>query len=499
MEQLASEIFRYLKIVGKRRYLFIGVSLAMMTLFIGGSYLITPKYKADSTVFIESNVINSLVKGLAVTPEMTDRIRVLKYALLSRDTISKVVRALRPDPISKTRLQELVADLQQRTEIRVNGNDLFTVSVTDRDPHFAQNYINTLISTYVSDSLTGKRNETAGANKFLNQQLEQFKQKLDQAEDNIIAFRKSQGVFLAADEKTLLDNVADYRKQIEEIDLKVTELNARKKELQSQFKTLKPTVAVVSKNSETSIPQLEARLSQLLVSYTENYPEVVKVRNDLSELKKNLAKDGQSDSVHELETINPVYQKTQQGIFDTEAEISALQGKKTTLLRLMKQREDELKQVPESQKKLAALIQERDSYRKINDDLMMRLSQSEVSKQMEIGDKAKTFRVVDAALLPIAPVSPNMSRMILLSILAGLGCGVVAALLRENLDHSVKDVLELRDLGLEVLAVVPGIIDERLVSLRKRKDRFLYGLSGLYFCGVLGLLVLELFRRLELK
>jgi len=120
------------------------------------------------------------------------------------------------------------------------------------------------------------------------------------------------------------------------------------------------------------------------------------------------------------------------------------------------------------------------------------LSQSEVSKQMEIGNKSATFRIVDPALFPETPVSPNMVNMILLAIVAGLGCGLGVVILLDLADSSLKNPHQLEALGVKVLACIPNI-DDGITSVRVHKtDVLVYSLSSLYYAAILALLTSEL-------
>ena len=188
---------------------------------------------------------------------------------------------------------------------------------------------------------------------------------------------------------------------------------------------------------------------------------------------------------------NPAYQELQQKIYDVNAEISAMEGRAQTVHSFLREREAQLKRVPENSKQLALLIQDRDSLKKVHEELLARLSQSEVSKQMGVWAQGATFRVVDPALMPTIPVAPDMVRMILLAIVIGLGSGFGVVLLADNLDTRVKDLGQIRDIGVPVLAVVPGIVDERQTHQRKLRDMLIYALSAVYLSGVLALLVYE--------
>jgi polysaccharide chain length determinant protein (PEP-CTERM system associated) len=490
----------YLSMVVRRTALVVYVAIAVMTLVLIVGYNLPKKYNADSTVFIEKNVLNTLVKGIAFTPEMGDRIRVLKYALLSRDMISKVLEEMDADVFAKdnSAVQEFISSLQSRTNIKVKDEDLFIVSITDKDPKFAQDYINTLVQKYVEENISAKREESYGANRFLDEQLEIFKVKLDKAEDAIIEFRKRMGIYLSIDEKTIMEDIRQYRRAMEEIDLNLDSLNAKKKHLKVQLKSIEPTVTLFSeKQKEDRIANLERRVRELLVTYTKNYPEVLKVEAEIQALRSRTTPEKNAgDGETEFRSANPVFQEVTQKFLETETEVSSMLGRRARFQEMIREREAELRSAPESKKELAVLTQERDSARKIFEEMQMRVNQSEVSKQMEIGDKATTFRIVDPAIFPTKPTFPDKIQLILFALVAGLGAGVGCVLLLENLDGSIKDVDQIQGMGLQLLGVIP-VIPCAIEDRRRRKGVFWACATGsVYLCGIFGLLAYETIKRL---
>ena len=57
--------------------------------------------------------------------------------------------------------------------VRVSDHGI-TVMLIDPDPAFAQNFINKLVGKYVEENISAKRDETYGANRFLDEQLVLF-------------------------------------------------------------------------------------------------------------------------------------------------------------------------------------------------------------------------------------------------------------------------------------------------------------------------------------
>ncbi len=502
METNNNELLKMLRLVQYRKGLFVAVALLITSVVIGYSFSIPKKFRADSTVFIEKNVITNLVKGLAVSPEMGDRIRVLKYALLSREIVSRVLDDVDAERVygGDAEKQDLISELQRRTRIQIKSNGgLFIVSLIDQDPQFAKDYINTLIRTYVEENIFAKREESYGANRFLDEQIALFKNKLDLTEDAIIQFRRSHDVYLGNDESSQVASIKGYLRQIDQIELEIITLAAKRQLLEKQLKGLDPTVALFSeKRRSDSIALLDKQLQNLLLTYTDNYPEVVQLKAEIEILRRQREAGGeQEDLTSEMKGVNPLHQETMQEKLAVEAEVSSLRAKKGKLQQMVQEREEALRDVPEKKKELDRLTQERDSARKIYEELLLRLGQSEVSKQMEIGDKSTTFRIVDPAILPKVPVSPNMVRMILLAIAAGLGGGFGVVMLLEKSDGTIKDVIDLKTYGVRVLAQIPSIADQQTVQRRKRRDLYIYLTAACYGLAVLALFAYESLYRLK--
>jgi polysaccharide chain length determinant protein (PEP-CTERM system associated) len=495
------EIIRYLKAFYRHRYLFTIVSLLVMTAIGVYGFTLPKRYKADTTVFIERNVIDNLVKGIAVTPDINDRIRVLRYAILSRDIITKTLEDVGSEIFTKPEAdqQKYISKLIERVNLQIRGKELFTLSLVDSDPVFAQKFVNTLVGKYVEENISAKRDETYGANRFLEEQIELFKIKLQSAEDKIIEFRKNNGVYFSVDESATLASIRELETEIESIDLTRETLEARKAQIQKQLRSIPETIDMVSQSAEGSrLVEMENQLSALMLRYTENYPGVIRLKAEIESLKTNLkepnSEEGNSEKTR-LTSLNPLYQDLQSQVFEIDAELSSLAARKTNMQKTISKRAKEIQEVPVARKELGILVQERDSLRAIYNNLLGRKGQSEVSKQMEIGNKTATFRIVDAAMLPKVPISPNLLKILLLAIAGGIGSGIGLIYLLENMDGRVRDANFIGDLGVEVLAVVPNLTEPVLVRKARRNEMFFLFFSGVYLFSFVGVFIYEIYLR----
>ncbi|MDH4099360.1 MAG: chain length-determining protein [Nitrospirota bacterium] len=515
MEESTVEFQKYLKMIIKRRRLFIVLSLCIMTVIVWGSYLLPKKYEASSTIFVESNVIKELVKGIAITPEMGDRVKIVGYTLMSRGLVAETLKALDIDAQKKTTadFEKAITDFQSRTNIELKlKENIFMVSLQDENPRIARDYINTLVSKYVEMNVAAKKEEAFGASTFLDEQVAQAKANLDRVEQEIIEYRKLKGVYIAKDETSILGEIRTYNGQIEQIRMRRNELAALKASLGKQLKGEEPMIPVFTSGrtgsvegrgpmtaKDRQIAQLEERLKQLLVRFTDNYPEVVKLKTEIEVLKrqkKSATDSGDTDdasSEESLSTVNPTYQQLKDKYLAAESELSALDANQSHLAGLIRQREADLRSLPTEKKRLIELENDRNAQKTVYDQLKIRLEQSQISKQMEVSDKSTTFRIVDPAVLSQKPVSPNRIMLILMGIVVGLGGGFGIIFLMDFFRSSFKDVQSVKDLGLPVLAVIPRMVDQVVLLQEAKKDKVLYAAAaGCFLVLVCVPLVLEL-------
>ncbi|MEF9427434.1 MAG: hypothetical protein L0956_09820 [Candidatus Mariimomonas ferrooxydans] len=176
-------------------------------------------------------------------------------------------------------------------------------------------------------------------------------------------------------------------------------------------------------------------------------------------------------------------------------ESSGIEVRGKYLKRLINTKKQYLEEIPAEKKKLADLEREKETNTGIYEKLILRLGQSEVSKQMEVHDKGATFRIVDPAILPTKPISPNRVKIILFSIFAGIAGAFGFVLLLDNMDTSVKTVDVLKTLKLPVLAIIPSIYTKDELKSQREKDIRLYAFAGIFMLCVLGVLAIEFLKR----
>lgn len=464
-----SDYKRYLALAMRNKKLCIVTALVIMTVVTIASYVIPNKYEAKSTVFVEKSVISELLKGLTVTPSAEDKIKVLTYALNSRTLITKVVEELDMKKGGDAELERLIKSLQDHTQIKIKDKEgLFVISFQDKNPKLARDYVNALVRRYIDENTSSKREESYGATKFLSEQLTTFREKLLKSEDEANAYKRGTGAVATMDPSSLLKDINDSQQRADELKIK-----------QAQTETL---IAGLGKaNSvQPNLSALQKRLQELQLQYTDNYPEIIRLKDDIRALEDQ-KKSGHGAS---RPADSPEYDRL-------ASELRALRQAEANLRANIARNRGLLQSIPAAKAHLDSLEREKQSQKALYESMLARQGQSEVSKQMEVQDKSTVFRVVDPAVLPIKPVSPNRVKLILMGILAGIGGGLGLVILKDQMDDSVKNVDMAKSFGLPVLAIIPRIEDPAAAALQASRDRRLYVVAGLYLMIILSVLALE--------
>jgi polysaccharide chain length determinant protein (PEP-CTERM system associated) len=362
--------------------------------------------------------------------------------------------------------------LQRKTDIEVgNREGLITVSYTDKDPAFARDYVNALVKRFIDDNLSVKKEESTGATTFLTQEIASYKAKIDRADAEINSYRKEKGALLSADPLTSQTELSTGQQRLDDLILKRSQLEG----VLGQLKRNNP--------AKSRLLALKKKLEELRVQYTDKYPEVVKVKEDIEAAQAGLyggaAGASAGSDPQEVEKI--------------EAELRAVRISESNQRAILANARGMLEESPSARATLDKMIQERNKCAALYDQLVSREGQAEVSKQMQMQGRSSNFRIVERAQLPVIPVGPNRVKFMLIGIAAGIFGGFGILLAVNHFDRTIKTVDALKELGIQALVVIPKIIDPKVAEKERSRDLWLYVSSCAYFSMIVTLVVLEMF------
>ncbi len=444
-------IARYLTLLHNNiKFICIVVIITSLTGFIV-SYLLPKKYEATSTISIEENIVSDLVEGIAITTSAESKIRLLELQLLSRNLITEVASILDMDLLADTeeKKEELFQSLRASTYISHNKKrGFFSVTFLHKDAVLARDFVNTLIRVYVETNTSEKRQESFDATTFLSEQIKIFQSRIEKAQQDIDAFKTEQSMFLTLSESVVQQKIISLDQQLESITIEKNKLLSQQ-HMQSDSSIL-----------ADELHKKEAELYSAQSIYTKRHPIVQRLTLDIQGIKKRL---------EDLEK-NPPSQSSNTQFKATQIELKALEEKEQSITSERDKNIKNLELLPNIRTKLSDLEQRKANEMLIYQKLVSRFGQSEVSKQMELQDKAVSFKVIDAAVTPTSFVFPKRYLFMIGAIIAGFGLAVGLIIARSILRTRIYSAHDLNIYTVPVLAKLPVIIRPELLRKRERHN-----------------------------
>jgi len=471
---------KYLQLINKKKYLFVILALLIMIGVVITSYLLPEKYEAKCTVFIEKSVISELVKGIAITPSFEEKLKVLAYTLKSRSLLIKVFNDLDMNITKQSsgQIENMVKLFQENTDIKLKDKEgLFTITFNNENPRLARDYVNTLVRRYIEENSTSKREESYGATNFLAEQIKTVKVKLEEAEARENSYKRDNAGVLGQSESALLSEI-NYAQQ------KIDEIASKRRQLENL------RARVNDDPLKAKLAYLQNKKQELSLVYTDNHPELQEMKNEIATLKERLHSGAARGSIEDSPTLE--HERI-------SMELNSLRDIESNQRRFIASKQSLLRSIPVARTSFDELEREKNSQKTLYEQLVARYGQSEVSKQMEVQDKSTTFRIVDPAIIPIKPASPNRVKIIFLGVIGGLVASFGFLVLLDQLDNSVRNVESLKSLGVQILAVVPTIENPVDLDALRRRDNWFYGIAGACFLLILATIPYELLRDLSVN
>jgi succinoglycan biosynthesis transport protein ExoP len=500
---------RYWELVLRRRYLAISVALVVVSVFTWGSFFMPAVYEARSTVLIDkTSIMQPLIQGIGVAGGSEDSLSSLKESITSRNVILRALEKLgMVSDQSPARSEGLINEIRSNLAIELqgggtNGTDLFTLSYRGRDPRTVSNVVNALVRECIDETIGFRRSDAYSAYEFIQSQLLDYKGKLEESDKAIREFRERNPEMIPQNETTLVGRIENFQASMIDSEIKLKELIRKKENLQKQLSGEQElTVAIVTNDDSPQgrLAHLNNQLVMLMTKYTDNYPEVIKVKSEIAELKKEMERaktSHQRGPGSETAMINPIYQQLRQELTKTDVEVESLKARLAELSRQQREGERALGRMPKGQEEWTKLQRDRNVYQRIYDELLQKLESAKVSRDLEIGNKGENFKILDTAVPPRQPVKPNRPVMILMGMLFGILSGVASVIVLDYLNHSFKDEDSIESaLGLSVLAAVPAIVTEEDKDSTRRKDKKVVTAAGLYLLVIVIVLAEEALAR----
>lgn len=486
---------------GSWRFRWIGLAVAWFICVVGWFYVFAMPnvYEANARVYVDSQTaLGPLLKGLALDPNVESELSVVRQALLSRPNLESVARKTDLDLRAKTPedREALLASLQQRigvtTDVRSNRSatdGLYRITFQDHNRDQTLAVVETLLNTFVEETLGSKRTGQASAQRFLDDEIGDLERRLTQSEARLADFKKRNVGTMPGDRGDYFVRLQKEIQDASEVRTTLALAQTRRNELQRQLSGeepfvfgIDPTTGAASGNNAAGgditfrIQELESRLEELLLRYTEKHPEVIAVRTTITELKKrqeeelariSSGKRATGAMANSLKT-NPVFQSIQTELNRADVQIAELRQELTHRDGRVAELKKLVDTVPEVEAELARLNRDYEITRTRYLELVERRETAKLSESAEKQGVVK-FQIIDPPLVGLEPVAPKRALLMAAVLVIGLGIGVALTYLLNQLRPVYQNVRVLAEkTGLPVLGCVSRTWLERHRTERRQ-------------------------------
>jgi uncharacterized protein involved in exopolysaccharide biosynthesis len=437
----------YVRVLRKHRWLALAIFIVVSgtgTLYIYGQ---VPVYQATATVLIDPEppkVLN--IQEVTPIGSPTQDYYQTQYEIIrSRPVVERVVTTLN----LRQRMPEIAGSTDPYAtlvaSIRIEpkrSTRLVLVRFEHPDPALAADVANGIATAYLKYNLDLKLKGSHDALGWLQDQMAELKAKVQQSSQALQNYRVKAGILGIQEQRQITaQKIMDFNKAYLEAQAYRLTVEAKLGQL-TQIATDRSgaqTIYTVADNAliqklKSEASDLEVQRSKALKTYKEKHPEVLKIDAQIQQVQQKI------DT--EIQTMLRAVQ--------TEHRVA--KAREDTLLANVNQLRREGQDLNEKEIQYVSLQRELETNQQMYEAVLKRVKETGVTGGLE----SNNVRVVDEARPPRAPIRPQKTRGIALSVALGLVLGVAVAGLLEYLDTTLKspDDVE-RFLGLPVIGVVP--------------------------------------------
>lgn len=489
--------------------------IILLMLIIGGagawyySGQVTPIYESSGTLLIKSgnsaddelSRIISQTTGVGTSSTFFNELQVLQSREFSKQIAEKLIQE---DPgtvteypilwnrdeegnVSRASIETVTGRIRRNltSERSDRESDVITLKFQSQSRSETAYIVNAALAIYVENSTVQNRQAAELTARFLEGEMEDLKEKLDRSETNLKNYMDRTGIVRVDEQASgIVTEQVTLESELQQISLELQTINRSIANLESQLERIKPglseqfteAVGPRIRNSQEQLAQYESERTLIIsrnpgVLEREQIPprivyldeQISRLKQEIRELSAQLFTADEEfmgmDTADRAELVSNI----QGRLVELRIEQNQLESRGEALTERKAEVEARFSNLPDGMIELTRLQREV----RMNEELYLNVSRNyadmSVLKQSQFG----FGRILDTALVPMAPVSPNKKIYLILGLMLG---GFVSAgfiFIKEFTDNSINSVDQLKLTHLPILSAIP-VLDK--VANRKRKN-----------------------------
>ncbi len=358
-------------------------------------------------------------------------------------TTSSSAAALDNEARTRDRKAAEVTLLMDRMEITNDGRSyLIKIHAQSTNRNAAALIANTYVDFYLLDQIEAKFDAVKRATGWLNDQLDQLRQKVRDSERAVEVYKDQNNLTQTTKGTTLSEQqMSELNSQL----ILATADRAQKESNLAQIRSGSDSAAVMNSPLVEKLRADEADLrhkkAELSNRYQPSHPTMVNLQSQIEEIKRK---------------IDDEAGKTVRGL---QGDVNAARAKENSLRDQLGSLQKNANQEGKLDVTLRELQREADANKLLYESFLTRFKQTSSEEDIQQADA----RLVSSALPPRIPSFPKKTVLVGFSFLVSLLVGAAAAFILERLDNGFRSAEQVEKLlGVSTLGLVPGVVRQEL-------------------------------------
>jgi succinoglycan biosynthesis transport protein ExoP len=507
--QVTRSLDEYWAMARRRRWYILLPLFACWAIAWAGSWLVPSSFQSDALILVEQQKVPEHYVVPNVTVNLQDRIQSMTQQILSRTRLQATINRFQlygtrrrwdisqaEDPVDLMR-KDIKIDLVEAPG-QPGQLTAFKIRYSAGTPQLAQQVNSELTSLFIDENLKAQEQLSESTTAFLESQLATAQSKLEEQEAKVRTFKATHFGNLPSQVETNVQILTGLQAQLQNAQRAIDGARQQKLYLESmQQEYLAIEASLGNGNSTVTTPDslnkdlldLRHRLQEARSRYTEDYPDVIQLKDKISKMEK-LKQDMDSEiaanekpgkttgDVDAGSAVQVPHESTlpmmqiQSQLKANRLEIQNYQEQEKKIQADIAAYQARLNLTPETEQELADISRGYEESKANYDSLLQKQNQSQLATSLEQRQQGEQFRILDPPSLPSRPSTPNHLFISMAGLMAGfaLGAGLTAFLevtnVRVRQEKDLEDVVPLKVLvGIPHLDV-PGESRSRVLSRR---------------------------------
>ena len=479
-----SELFA---VIRRRRGLIATTAGSILLAAIFLASVLPNEYQTYATLLVEPQTISeNLVSATQGETDLNYRLNLMAAEILSRSRLSRIIDTLelyeeeseemtREEVIEMMRNQiqvlPVIPEFESTDPRRPPELNTFQVFFRNRSARTAADVANRIANDFVEEHIQKRTRTSSDTSEFIEAELGRLAKQIQEVEERSAQVKATNAGSLPEDlrsnqtvQERTYDELREAQRTLAEAEGDVTFY--RQQEI-TATSFLDPRDQA---SPEQRLEALELRIAEYKArGFTDKHPDVIASHHEIEEIRAGLERDRETDD-EDSRTPSVAQQNAAGERHRAELRVQSAKAEIQRLQASVDEFAQRIAKTPQVAEQLDALQREYEHLYESYREFSRKRLEAAVAADMERQVKGERFRVLESAVPPRQPTSPNRPLILAVGLLLGLALGGGIAVLLEAGDDSFHSARRLQAaLRIPVLASIPSILLERDRALRRRR------------------------------